>query len=285
VTAMPRGFHAGELAVQQRAGVADQAERLTGMLAEPDLDGGAHHFLAGRTFAVITARDAAGNLWCSPLTGPAGFLDGRAARLDVHAVPRDGDPLAGLPAGQPVGLVAIEFAARRRLRVNGTLVRSSADGLTIDVEQAYGNCPKYIHPRPVPQLNAVTSVPPERRLGSDDEAMVRAADTFFLGTSHPTGGADASHRGGPAGFVRLDGGVLRWPDFPGNNMFNSLGNLAVDPTASLLFIDFVHGRTLQLTGDAELEWTPSGRGVRFVPTLVVGSARTAPSRLRSVGIG
>jgi uncharacterized protein len=41
----------------------------------------------------------------------------------------------------------------------------------------------------------------------------------------------------------------------GNNMFNSFGNLAVDPTAALLFIDFRSGRTLQLSGSAHVAWT------------------------------
>jgi len=58
-----KGFHEGELAVQRRAGVAAQAERLgTAMLATPDLNGGISRFLADRDFAVITARDADGRL-------------------------------------------------------------------------------------------------------------------------------------------------------------------------------------------------------------------------------
>jgi len=53
--------------------------------------------------------------------------------------------------------------------------------------------------------------------------MIAASDTFFLGTTHPVRGSDASHRGGPAGFVRVDGDQLWWPDYPGNNLFNSFG--------------------------------------------------------------
>ena len=54
-------------------------------------------------------------------------------------------PLRDLPADQPVGLIVIEFATRRRFRINGVLSRTSGNGLRIDVEQAYGNCPRYIH--------------------------------------------------------------------------------------------------------------------------------------------
>ncbi len=69
----------------------------------------------------------------------------------------------------------------------------------------------------------------------------------------PEGGADASHRGGRPGFVKaLDERSLEFPDYPGNNMFNSLGNIAEHPRAGLLFPDFVTGDVIQLTGRAQL---------------------------------
>ena len=99
-----------------------------------------------------------------------------------------------------------------------------------------------------------------------------SSDTFFLGTTHPEFGNDASHRGGPAGFVRADAHTVSWPDFPGNNMFNSLGNLAVDPAAALLFIDFPTGRTLQVSGEAAVQWADDERNVEFrVSDTVVSS--------------
>lgn len=64
------------------------------------------------------------------------------------------------------------------------------------------------------------------------------------------GGADASHRGGAPGFVRVDESGFWWPDYPGNNLFNSLGNLAVNPEAALLFFHFTAGRILHLSGTA-----------------------------------
>src|SRR3984957_7219712 len=142
------GFHAGELAAQQRAGTREEAARLSPMLAPAELRGGIVAFLADRTFAVITARDADGRLWSSPLTGPAGFLEAVApTTLAIHARLLDGDPLRGLPAGQQAGLVVVEFATRRRVRVNGILSAAGGDTLAIEVEQAYGNCPQYIHQR------------------------------------------------------------------------------------------------------------------------------------------
>lgn len=248
-------FHEGELAIQDRAGVRAQAARLgDAMLAAPDLDGGMGRFLAHRAFAVLTARDADGRLWTSPLFSSPGFLEAHDRELRVHAAPGPGDPLEGLAAGQPVGMLAIEFATRRRVRVNGTLTDSDT-GLTIAVDQAYGNCPKYIHPRQIDRVgSAEQRVERSATLLPEHQTLIANADTFFLGTIHPTRGADASHRGGPPGFVHVDGDRLWWPDYPGNNMFNSFGNLAVDPSAALLFIDFDTGATLHVSGEATVEW-------------------------------
>ena len=278
------GFHAGELAMQQRAGVRPEAERLTRMLEAAELYGGIARFLAGRTFLVITGRDRSGLLWTSPLLGPPGFLEVRSAvELAVHAAIPAGDPLHMVAAGQKVGMTAVEFATRRRVRVNGILTAAASGLLTIEVEQAYGNCPQYIQQRLLePSRDSghdLAAVRHATALAEDDAQLIRSADTFFLGTVNPERGADASHRGGPAGFVRLDGTTrLWWPDYQGNNLFNSLGNIATDPEAALLFLDFTTGTTLQLTGTATLEWvTPgtageddaTGRRVRFHPTRVV----------------
>ncbi|MDT5050822.1 MAG: uncharacterized protein QOJ56_1537 [Mycobacterium sp.] len=257
------GYHEGELAVQRRAGLLGEAARLSGMLAAPDLSGGFGRFLADRAFVVITGRDAEGRLWISPLFADPGFLDAHDRLLTVRAIPCRGDPLAGLPAGQPVGLIAIEFATRRRVRVNGMLTAVSSDELRIDVDQVFGNCPKYIQQRLLRHTRtpsrASSQVQDRTTLSADDAAMITAADTLFLGTVHPSRGADASHRGGPPGFVRIDDDRLWWPDYVGNNMFTSFGNLVVDPSAAVLFIDFDTGRALHLSGHAAVEWSEPGQ--------------------------
>jgi hypothetical protein len=287
------GFHEGELRAQRRAGVTLEARRLERMLDLPDLSGGAERFLADRTFAVLTAHGADGRLWTSALRGPAGFLRASGRTLRIVSVPTAGDPLEGIAVGEQVGLVAIEFSARRRVRVNGRLSRVGPGWMQVDVEQAYGNCPQYISRRDLVPVEAdaggVDTGMRGDELDDDDRALVRAADTFFLGTAHPQRGADASHRGGPVGFVTIDGTDLRWPDLPGNNMFNSLGNLEVDPSASLLFIDWTDGGVLALSGTASVEWHDgtaigggTGRHVRFTPEAVV---RRSDPALRAVAVG
>jgi len=258
------GFHAGELAVQRRAGVEAEAARLAPMLEPAQLRGGMAGFLADRTFAVLAARDPAGRLWASPLTGTPGFLAVTSpTTLRVRAVIPGADPLHGLAPGQRAGLIAIEFATRRRVRLNGTLAAAGDGQLLVDVEQAYGNCPQYIQQRVLAPGDAHRGTDQEKARHAStftvaDADLIRAADTFFLGTTHPQRGTDASHRGGPAGFVRVDGNQLWWPDYPGNNMFNSFGNLAVSPEAALLFIDFGTGTALQLSGTASVQWGRPG---------------------------
>jgi len=274
----PAGFHAGELAVQRRAGVAAEAARLAPMLEPAELRGGLAAFLAGRRFAVLAARDPAGRLWASPLAGPAGFLTvASPTTLRVAAAIPATDPLHGLRPGQQAGLIAVEFATRRRVRLNGTLTEAGDDGLLVDVDEAFGNCPQYIHQRVLePAGDGQPAGAAQARHGTvleaADTALIRGADTFFLGTAHPERGADASHRGGAPGFVRVEGNQLWWPDYPGNNMFNSFGNLAVNPEAALLFIDFRTGAALHLSGTASVEWGQpgapgddgrTGRRVRF----------------------
>jgi uncharacterized protein len=176
-------------------------------------------------------------------------------------------------------------AFRRRVRINGVLTESDNAGLTLDVDQAYGNCPQYIQPRHI-SINEEPNHPartPQYRgevLRGTDIRLIESADTFFLGTTHPDSGNDASHRGGPAGFVRVTPEGLWWPDYPGNNVFNSFGNLAVDPTAALLFIDFRTGNTLQLSGTAAVDWDApivgddgeTGRRVLFIARRVIATS-------------
>ena len=251
------------------------------MLQPIDLDGGIASFLADQSFAAITARDAFRHLWLSPLSAPPGFLHvASPTTLEVNTGIHPADPLYRLPVGQRVGTVVMDFAAWRRVRVNGTLVKSGVDRLVIEVEQAYGNCPQYIQARTLVAETLVQTGATEVRygtqLGPGDVDLIRGADTFFLGTTNPKRGSDASHRGGPPGFVRVDATRLWWPDYAGNNVFNSFGNLEVDPEAALLFPDFGAGTTLQLSGTARVHWGEPGhsdigrRAVFTVERVVAG---------------
>ena len=251
-------FHPGELAVQERAGVRERAGRVGNSIAG-EIPWVAGAFLEERSWLVLAAADGHGRPWASLLAGPAGFARATGPReVAIAAAPSPGDPLAGsLRPGAVAGLLAIDPSTRRRMRVNGTL--APVDGaLRLRAEQVYSNCPKYIHPR----SDALgESRPSESRrtagLAAHHGDRIRGADTFFIATVNPGEGADASHRGGPAGFVEVEGDRLRWPDYAGNMMYNTLGNIERYPRAGLLFVDFARGDRLMLTGRARIEWDPA----------------------------
>jgi predicted pyridoxine 5'-phosphate oxidase superfamily flavin-nucleotide-binding protein len=255
---MPSRFHAGELAVQERARGRERAARVGGSI-HGTVPPAAKAFLEQRRFVVLATADAEGRPWASILTGSPGFAtvpDPVEVRID--AAPLPGDPLAdNLPTSAFAGLLAIDLATRRRMRVNGRLEHTAGRPITIRVDQVYSNCPKYIQRRAVEQGMPREEPRLARRAASLTEAQrdwIRRADTFFIATLHPEHGADASHRGGMPGFVRVEGEKLVWPDYAGNLMYNTLGNIAAYPRAGLIVPDFDSGAVLQLTGGAAIEW-------------------------------
>jgi hypothetical protein len=221
-------------------------------------------FLLERRFVIVASVAPAGEVWASVLGGEPGFLETiDERRLRVHARPVDGDPLGdGLRDGSDIGLVAIDLVHRRRVRLNGRAERQDgkdgADGFDLITREVFGNCPKYIQARAgegAPSASTPSTAPPTAGLDEAQAAWLRGADTFFIASRSGEAGADASHRGGNPGFVEvIDRSRIAWPDYSGNRMFQTLGNLATDPRAGLLFIDFEGGRTLQLTGRAEVDW-------------------------------
>jgi predicted pyridoxine 5'-phosphate oxidase superfamily flavin-nucleotide-binding protein len=148
-------------------------------------------------------------------------------------------------------------------------------------QEVYGNCPKYIQQRrltsvAVPETAALRTTTLDVR----QRSRIAASDTLFIATFHPQGGADASHRGGPPGFVRvLDESRLTFPDYPGNNMFNTLGNLVAAPRAGLLVPDFESGSALQISGRATVEWMGTTAAVRFAIDAVIETPAGIRGRL------
>jgi uncharacterized protein len=87
-----------------------------------------------------------------------------------------------------------------------------------------------------------------------DKAIIESAFYFFLATADDQGRPDCSFKGGPEGFVRVTGpGELAFPDYDGNGMFKSLGNISANPNIAMLFIN-LHGAPgrLRVTGTARV---------------------------------
>ncbi|HXJ33325.1 MAG TPA: pyridoxamine 5'-phosphate oxidase family protein [Candidatus Eisenbacteria bacterium] len=259
---MTKRFHPGEIAVQERVGVRYGAEKV-GRGIDDEVPPAAAHFLAQRYSLYVGSLDAAARPWASQLVGPPGFVttvDPRTVRID--AAPAPGDPLGeNLRANAQVGLLAIDLVTRRRYRVNGTATIAPGGSIEVAVVQALGNCPKYIQVRePVGVSEAQSDASRVTRtatLSAAQRTRIERADTFFLATASPDAGTDVSHRGGRPGFVRtIDERTLLWPDYQGNMMFMSLGNIEAYPHAGALFVDFENGDVLQMTGTATIDWDP-----------------------------
>ena len=237
-------FHAGEEALQARAGARERLAEAGPRVIRAAMPEQHRDFFVQLPFAVLGTLAPDGQPWATAVAGPVGFIASPAAdRLHLGARPLPDDPAAaGLAAGAPVGLLGIQPHTRRRNRANGRVAAMDADGFTLAVEQSFGNCPKYIHARRV--THAPRSAPPEpvrtgACLDADARDLIRRADTCFIASAHPDAlradsaaqGVDVSHRGGRPGFVGVGGDHLWVPDFAGNQYFNTLGNLLLNPQA------------------------------------------------------
>lgn len=264
-------FHAGERAVQQRLGVRERIERGGRRMIRDAMPDEHREFFELLPFLVVGSLDGAGRPWASLLSGDPGFVTSPHPRsLIVAGAALPGDPLRDqLRAGAPLAALGIQLETRRRNRANGRVVWSNERGFELGVEQSFGNCKQYIHARTrgEPRLlagAAAEPVPGGSELSARAVELLGRCDTAFLATASANAaqggreGVDVSHRGGPPGFARVDSSGERTritlPDYAGNNMFNSFGNIQVNPRAGLVAVDFASGELLSLTGAARVLW-------------------------------
>lgn len=260
-------FHTGEQAMQERIGVRELMQRRGSRTIHSSMPDQHRSFYEQLPLLVVGSVDSAGSPWASLLTGTPGFIQSPDEHtLRVQALVADGDPgaLALQTPGAALGVLGIDMSTRRRNRMNGRIAANTGDGFSIRVEQAFGNCPKYIQKRsiafPEHVARAEHSAAPQSlsELDGATQDWISRADTFFVASAitaqHAAGheGVDVSHRGGHPGFVKVSGNTLTIPDYAGNKYFNTLGNFLLNPKAGLTFVDFDRGDVLMLTGEVEL---------------------------------
>lgn len=253
-------YHAGELAVQTQAGVQTEAAHLTRIIGA-SINSTARDFLRTQRLAIASTIDKHGRVWASLLIGKPGFVKVVAEQIvRVQTIIIPNNPLQEhLSIHNDIGILVIDLVTRRRLRINGKTELKQNGHIDVQTQQVYFNCPKYIQTRDfvaesdrqaaIPEAYSYTALIPAQ------QQWIAQADTFFIASFHPQSGADASHRGGYPSFVQVVNETkLVFPDYAGNNMFNTLGNISEYPQIGLLFVDFACGRTLQLTGTAKIIW-------------------------------
>jgi len=264
-------FHEGELKAQRLARETASAESNSAMIGDKILSG-ALNFLRQQSMVILSTEDSQGHRWASILFGKPGFLepsDRQTLHISIPETQRDGsDPLWQNVARNPrAGLLVIDLETRRRVRINGD-VRVNENEIQVGVTESFAICPKYITKRKVKV--ASTGARDSLSKGATGDALsqeiqerIRQADVLFLATGHAERGNDASHRGGNPGFVEVvNERTLRMPDYPGNGMFNALGNVLCDPSVGLLFPFLSEGLHLQISAKARILWDqpdPEGR--------------------------
>jgi uncharacterized protein len=91
-------------------------------------------------------------------------------------------------------------------------------------------------------------------IDAEDKEFIESRDMFFLATVDSRGLPNCSYKGGDPGFVRVtDQQTIVFPNYDGNGMYLSMGNVAQTHQVGILFIDWENPKRLRLNGEASIE--------------------------------
>jgi len=235
----------------------------------------------------IGVLDQDGKPWTSVWGGTAGHSRPLGQSLVGTRTVVDGeyDPVVqalvsgefgkGAEGGMMVSGLPIDLVKRMRVKLFGRAVAGAiADAdeeqgkpvkevhIVLKIEQSLGNCPKYLNSK---EIQGVVPEPELRSSGShlsiEAVELVNKADLFFMTTSNANVDMDTNHRGGPPGFIRVvtkgdssssTGAKIIYPEYSGNRLYQSLGNLINTPAIGICIPDFTTGDVLYITGTAEI---------------------------------
>ena len=247
-------FHQGELDVQKLAGEQAIASRLS-KLIQNAIPTRALDFIRQQSVIWIGIEGQDSFLWAFPLFGSPEFINPDKERL-LEISLENNFPIPDewhntLQKGKAIGCLVVDLSTRSRIRINGTIREITKSSLQVDIQQAYPNCPKYIRKREIQGktvFSKFTFISSDIELNEQTKSIIDCSDTAFV-ASLASNGADVSHRGGKAGFIKhyLSNKILM-PDYKGNSMFNTLGNFKANPQGGIVIVNFTRGYYLQLSG-------------------------------------
>jgi NAD(P)H-flavin reductase/predicted pyridoxine 5'-phosphate oxidase superfamily flavin-nucleotide-binding protein len=257
--------------------------------SSPFLTPGGAYLLQSAPLLALGTLDADGNPWTTLWGGEPGFsrslensiivikqLVDRAHDPVVHALlgeQQDGEIVDGQGKEQWISGLAINLQARKRVKlagrwVGGAIIQNGSTGeetsevaeiqMAMKVDSSLGNCPKYLNRKTIIPANAspvlVSDVLP---FSPQALQLLSKADLFFITSSTVGPHMSTNHRGGPPGFVRVisntpDSTTLAYPEYSGNRLYQTLGNLQMSPRAGCVFPDFETGDVLYMTANAEI---------------------------------
>jgi len=240
----PLNYHAGQIAVQEEAKTRHVADKLAHWV------GPVGEFALGADLFLFATAGADGVLSFAVLSGAPPLVEvADESGVQLHFPPG----LAPLPpAPVACGGLAISLGQARRARINGLLVSNGGDNKLV-ARETFTLCRKYMAPSVAleerPHLGPVACEP----LALDDpwlSALLARTETSFLASVSPDGGPDVAHRGGPPGFLKLDAAARRltWPEYVGDGVFKSAGNVRATGIMTLLVPDHDSGDGVELIG-------------------------------------
>ncbi|KAJ5624635.1 oxidoreductase [Penicillium lagena] len=270
-------WHSGEKKMHDLMNVPDQFNPTSQFLSP-----GAGHFVYHAPLLAIGIVDNRGMPWTTVLGGESGVARpvGDSMILVDTPAPNKHDPvlqflLGSTPDNQTaqfheekpiIGGLAIDLESRMRVKLHGRLRAGqvSYDGQTrraqllFEIDASLPNCPKYLNEKfIIPNLSDPKTLPDSPNLPPQAIDLLKKADLFFISSSNAGEDMDTNHRGGPPGFVRVlsnspNGAVLIYPEYSGNRLYQTLGNIQMTPFAGLTVPDFDTGDVLYLTGEAQV---------------------------------
>ncbi len=246
----PLEYHSGQLAIQKEAStvqVADQLAHWVGPVGE---------FARGADLIFFVSCDSDTTLGFTTLSGASPLVEtiNGPEGLRVRLPPGITHHLA---APTFLGGLVISLSNARRARINGRLLQNG-EHTELETTETFTLCKKYIAPSLALKEEFHTGPISREPLAIDDPWLARLiaqAETGFLATLSPAGRPDVAHRGGPAGFFKLDpaAGVLAWNEFVGDGIFKSAGNLRSTAVMTMLVPDFETGDGVELVGQGRYQ--------------------------------
>ncbi|PIG89469.1 oxidoreductase FAD-binding protein [Aspergillus arachidicola] len=248
----------------------------------PSLSYGATYLLLNSPLLAIGAVDREGRPWSTLWGGEVGFAKPTSqSKIEIRTpVDSKHDPLADIllhnssgESGQLVSALVVDLATRKRAKLFGRKITGSIQvdeenhidssrvgfaHLLVQIEASLGNCPKYINIRNItPALPTPRLISESPQLPSSALKLLDHADTLFISSRHGDVDMDTNIRGGPPGFVRVisnepNGAVFAYPEYSGNRLYQTLGNLQTTPLAGFVFPNFETGDALYVTGQTEV---------------------------------
>ncbi|KAF2152950.1 oxidoreductase FAD/NAD(P)-binding protein [Myriangium duriaei CBS 260.36] len=221
----------------------------------------------------------------------------------------DGEVVQETGKGRMVSGLSIDLETRKRVKLAGRMMAGALDSnqepdtentaeapssrqgllqLVLKIDESLGNCPKYLNKKEiVPSLTAPRLISDSVPLQDNAVHLIQKSDLFFMSTKHSEFEMDTNHRGGPPGFVRVipsDDGPTQfvYPEYSGNRLYQSLGNMLLDPEAGFCFPDFDTGDCLYVTGTTQILFGQDAANVMPRSNLAVKVTITAARYVSAV---